>query len=85
MRSGKLVIAVGGGPTAVINQSLAGAVLEARLFSQIERIMARATGCAASSTRILSTFRPKVGPISKRSPRPCDRASRFGLLLIPTS
>lgn len=38
MRSGKLVIAVGGGPTAVINQSLAGAVLEARLFSQIERI-----------------------------------------------
>jgi hypothetical protein len=26
MRSGKLVIAVGGGPTAVINQSRAGAV-----------------------------------------------------------
>jgi 6-phosphofructokinase 1 len=38
MRSGKLVIATGGGPTAVINQSLAGAVLEARLFPQIERI-----------------------------------------------
>ena len=38
MRSGKLVIAVGGGPTAVINQSLVGAVLEARLFPQIERI-----------------------------------------------
>jgi len=38
MRSGKLVIAQGGGPTAVINQSLAGAVLEARLFPQIERI-----------------------------------------------
>jgi 6-phosphofructokinase len=38
MRNGKLVIAVGGGPTAVINQSLAGAVLEARLFPQIERI-----------------------------------------------
>jgi len=38
MRSGKLVIAVGGGPTAVINQSLAGAVLEARLFPQIDRI-----------------------------------------------
>ncbi len=32
MRSGKLVIAEGGGPTAVINQSLAGAVLEAGLF-----------------------------------------------------
>jgi len=38
MRSGKLVIAAGGGPTAVINQSLAGAVLEARRFPQIERI-----------------------------------------------
>jgi ATP-dependent phosphofructokinase / diphosphate-dependent phosphofructokinase len=38
MRSGTLVIAEGGGPTAVINQSLVGAVLEARLFPQIERI-----------------------------------------------
>jgi 6-phosphofructokinase len=38
VRSGKLVIAEGGGPTAVINQSLVGAVLEARLFPQIERI-----------------------------------------------
>jgi 6-phosphofructokinase 1 len=38
MRSGKLVIAQGGGPTAVINQSLAGAVLEARLLPQIEGI-----------------------------------------------
>jgi 6-phosphofructokinase len=38
MRSGKLVIAQGGGPTAVINQSLVGAVLEARLFPRIERI-----------------------------------------------
>jgi ATP-dependent phosphofructokinase / diphosphate-dependent phosphofructokinase len=38
MRSGKLVVAVGGGPTAVINQSLVGVVLEARLFPQIERI-----------------------------------------------
>ncbi len=38
MRSGKLVIAQGGGPTAVINQSLVGAVLEARHFAQVERI-----------------------------------------------
>lgn len=38
MRSGKLVIAEGGGPTAAINQSLAGAVLEARIFCQIERV-----------------------------------------------
>jgi 6-phosphofructokinase len=38
MRSGKLVIAVGGGPTAVINQSVVGAALEARFFPQIEQI-----------------------------------------------
>ena len=38
MRIGKMVIAQGGGPTAVINHSLVGAVLEARLFPQIERI-----------------------------------------------
>jgi len=38
MRSGKLVIAQGGGPTAVINQSLVGAVLEARFYRQIEGV-----------------------------------------------
>jgi len=38
MRSGKLVIAEGGGPTAVINQALVGAIIEARCFPQIERI-----------------------------------------------
>lgn len=36
--TGKLVIAQGGGPTAVINQSLVGAVLEARKFPQITRV-----------------------------------------------
>jgi len=36
--SGKLLIAQGGGPTAVINQSLVGAVLEARKFGQIEAV-----------------------------------------------
>jgi 6-phosphofructokinase 1 len=38
MRSGKLVVAEGGGPTAVINHSLVGAILEARLFPRIERV-----------------------------------------------
>jgi hypothetical protein len=49
MRSGKLVIAEAGGPTAVINQSLAGAVLEARLlsFRKSSGSTARVTGCAA--------------------------------------
>jgi 6-phosphofructokinase 1 len=38
MQSGKILIAQGGGPTAVINQSLVGAVLEARRFRGIERV-----------------------------------------------
>lgn len=35
---GKVVIAQGGGPTAVINQSLVGATLEARKFPQVTRV-----------------------------------------------
>ncbi len=38
MTSGKILVAQGGGPTAVINQSLAGVVLEARRFGAIERV-----------------------------------------------
>jgi len=34
----KLLVAQGGGPTAVINQSLAGVVLEARKYAQIEKV-----------------------------------------------
>lgn len=37
-KQGKVVIAQGGGPTAVINQSLVGVVLEARKFARVERI-----------------------------------------------
>lgn len=35
---GKVLVAQGGGPTAVINQSLVGAVLEARKFHHITRV-----------------------------------------------
>lgn len=35
---GKVVVAQGGGPTAVINQSLVGAVLESRKFPQITKV-----------------------------------------------
>jgi len=34
----KILVAQGGGPTAVINQSLAGVVLEARRFPQVARV-----------------------------------------------
>ncbi len=38
MSSGKILVAQGGGPTAVINQSLAGVVLEARRHHGIQRV-----------------------------------------------
>jgi len=38
MLTGKMVVAQGGGPTAVINQSLVGAVLEARRFHNVEAV-----------------------------------------------
>ena len=38
MSPGKILVAQGGGPTAVINQSMVGVAMEARRFGQIERI-----------------------------------------------
>lgn len=38
MSEAKILVAQGGGPTAVINQSLVGVVLEARRFGGVERI-----------------------------------------------
>ncbi len=38
MASGKILVAQGGGPTAVINQSLVGVALEARRFRNIEHV-----------------------------------------------
>ncbi|PIT87711.1 MAG: 6-phosphofructokinase [Candidatus Magasanikbacteria bacterium CG10_big_fil_rev_8_21_14_0_10_40_10] len=35
---GKALVAQGGGPTAVINQSLVGVILEARKFTEIDRV-----------------------------------------------
>ena len=41
---GKVVIAQGGGPTAVINQSLVGAVLESRKYPQITKVYGAVNG-----------------------------------------
>ena len=38
MSSGKILVAQGGGPTAVINQSMVGVVLEARRFRNVTRV-----------------------------------------------
>jgi 6-phosphofructokinase len=44
MSSQKILVAQGGGPTAVINQSLVGVVQEARKFSSVERVYGAAFG-----------------------------------------
>jgi ATP-dependent phosphofructokinase / diphosphate-dependent phosphofructokinase len=41
---GKALVAQGGGPTAVINQSLVGVVLEARKFAQVSRVYGALNG-----------------------------------------
>ncbi len=41
---GKVVVAQGGGPTAVINQSLVGVVLESRKFKQITKVYGAING-----------------------------------------
>lgn len=44
--AGNVLVAQGGGPTAVINQSLVGAVLEARKFAQVKRVYGALHGVA---------------------------------------
>ncbi len=41
---GKVVVAQGGGPTAVINQSMVGVVLESRKFAQVTRVYGAING-----------------------------------------
>ncbi|HOD17069.1 MAG TPA: 6-phosphofructokinase [Candidatus Cloacimonadota bacterium] len=43
---GKVVVAQGGGPTAVINQSMVGVVLESRKFTQVTRVYGAIHGVA---------------------------------------
>ena len=42
--TGKVLIAQGGGPTAVINQTLAGIVLEARKYPQVTKVYGAVRG-----------------------------------------
>lgn len=45
---GKVLIAQGGGPTAVINQSLVGATLESRKFPRLHGYMVPCMACRES-------------------------------------
>jgi len=44
MLTGKILVAQGGGPTAVINQSMAGIVLEARNFASVDHVYGALNG-----------------------------------------
>ncbi len=44
MLKGKVLVAQGGGPTAVINQSMAGVVLEARKFGSVDHVYGALNG-----------------------------------------
>ena len=59
--TGKALVAQGGGPTAVINQSLVGVVLEARRFPKSLTCTAPATASAACS-RKTSSISPRPRP-----------------------
>ena len=59
MSSIKILVAQGGGPTAVINQSLVGVVLEARRFPQVDARLRRAARRARHRRRGLR--RPDAG------------------------
>jgi ATP-dependent phosphofructokinase / diphosphate-dependent phosphofructokinase len=48
---GKVLVAQGGGPTAVINQSLAGVVLESRKFRHVGLVYGALHTYAGSSTK----------------------------------
>ena len=48
MPHGKVLVAQGGGPTAVINQSMAGVVLEARKFRNVELVYGAYHGVSGS-------------------------------------
>ena len=73
---GNMLIAQSGGPTVVINQSLIGAVLEAKKHQQIKKIYGSLHGIAGHSRR--EPHRPaqgKRGDARRRWPRPRRRRS----------
>ena len=66
--SHKILVAQGGGPTAVINQSLAGVALEARRFSDITHVYGAVHGVRGIIEEDLVDLSRRPPPISKPSP-----------------
>ena len=70
---GKVVIAQGGGPTAVINQSLVGAVLESRKFPQITKVYGAINGVEGIvNERFMDLTRETTNNLEKVSRTPAS-------------
>jgi hypothetical protein len=61
--AGTFVIAQGGGPTAVINQTMVGAALEIRKRHPGAKVLGSTTACAAfvTATMSISPPLPRIG------------------------
>ena len=79
MSSGKILVAQGGGPTAVINQSLVGVALEARRFRSVDTGLRRPPRRARHRRRGLR--RPDAG--NQPQPRAGRRHAVLGARLDP--
>ncbi len=70
---GKVLIAQGGGPTAVINQSLVGAVLESRKFPQITKVYGAINGVEGIvNERFMDLTRETTNNLEKVSKTPAS-------------
>jgi 6-phosphofructokinase 1 len=68
---GKVLVAQGGGPTAVINQSVAGVVLEARRYSQVKAIYGAVRGVRGIvDENFLDLSRETVGNLERVAATP---------------
>ena len=75
--SHKILVAQGGGPTAVINQSLVGVALEARRFPDVTPCLWRAAGRARHRQRRSRRSRPGDGRQSRGGRRDARRRARL--------
>ena len=73
----KILVAQGGGPTAVINQSLVGVALEARRFPAISPRLRRAARRARHRQRGIRRSRPGDGRQSRGGRRDAGRRARL--------
>ena len=71
----KILVAQGGGPTAVINQSLIGVAMEARRFPDISHVYGALHGVRGIVNEEMIDLGLESASTSRRSPSPRPRRS----------